>query len=261
MESGVFTEWHFIFIVLGLIGGMLVLFGREETGKKRNILLFLGFFFVVSYLTAILAFSSSARDTIIGLSTIAVAVSAVIALRHNTQLKKDAVARENRDRIERILNEIIQWSNDLFTEISDVNTLTGSREERYNSIAVKLVGINNKGRYIYELTREVFGKSDLPRLLRSLGKTSAITSSSLKYIIGMGFTQLLTSGETRQDEIAEIINNMNIALEKDRKTTEQCKPSTKEVDAIVRGFENDIRLCTMDISALCAQLKASLLNM
>ena len=73
------------------------------------------------------------------------------------QRRQDENDKENRDRKERYLNEIIQWANEVNTRICDIRILTGDqyREDR-NTIWI-LWGLGNNGKYISTTAEYIFG--------------------------------------------------------------------------------------------------------
>ena len=105
-----------LFCIIGLVA---IGYGLVKK-TKREIPLILGFSSIIAIFVYTITVNPDFANSMSALSTIALALFAGVTLFIHFQTMKDARDKENRDRKERSLNEVIGWSQDSLNALSSI---------------------------------------------------------------------------------------------------------------------------------------------
>lgn len=191
--------------------------------------------------------------------TLFLALTMIITLKRNRkennimmQANKD---KEDRDRRERYLNEIIEWANDLNTRIYGIDILGESRSAEERKTIWILAGLGNKGKYILTMAEYIFGNR-LKDSVRTTGSASGIYGESLVYINNRTF-EIVGMPKTKIDSI---VRELDEAIAEDQRNTTSLKISTTKQDIILQKHAESLRDAAITTLNICAEIKADLLT-
>lgn len=190
------------------------------------------------------------------MTTLFLAIQAIRTINESNtreQLERnERLQRENRDRKERYLNEIIQWANDVNTQVYDISILTGDRYNENRNTVWILISLANKSKYIRTIAEYIFG-NPLKDSIKATGKAISIYGASLTYLVERKF-EVLGIPDNERDII---VKELNEAIAEDDSSMGVTSFAMR--DAIKRKFAESMRdkaIITLDI---CAELKDDLL--
>jgi membrane protein implicated in regulation of membrane protease activity len=200
------AEAEIAFIIIGLI---ILLIGLL---KKSAALIIVGVAMFLSLLLYTLISNPNMSYALSAFSTIALALFAGVTIFLSYQARKDASDREKRDRREKLLNEIIEWAE-------DVAKAAISRQTRHPhelwKIKLEYKYQKSKGKYISVIVSSSF--TELSNLLEEINKKldetiictqQAIDDTSVGEALKKFETELTNSVEKILEEAAKIKNKI-----------------------------------------------------
>ncbi len=152
-----------LIIVIGLIA---IGFGLVKK-TKRELPIILSISAIITIFIYTIIVNPSFSSVMSALSTIALALVAGVTLYVHYQTMKDARDRESRDRKERLLNEIIEWAEDIGKSSSenvdpkyvilDSPVMAIASQQEFLQLRKRYQGLNKKSAYMKEAISKVFG--------------------------------------------------------------------------------------------------------
>ena len=115
-------------IVFALLGATLVWFGAR---RKKRYMYTLGTGFFVGAGVAVFVESAQIREILTAAAIVFAAFIAALSIDEARRLRKESVDKDNRDRRERLLNEIIEWARE--SAESTISRRTLSPEELWKA--------------------------------------------------------------------------------------------------------------------------------
>lgn len=171
------------------------------------------------------------------------------------QRRKDEADKENRDRKERYLNEIIQWANDVNTRVYNISILTGDRYNEDRNTLWILGGLHNKGKYIKTTAEYIFG-NPLKDSISDTGQAMSRYAGTIAYFVEREL-KVFAMPDNERDRI---VKELDEAIAEDLRNSKGDIPSFAMEDAIKSECATSMRdkaILTLDI---CVVLKDDLLN-
>ena len=183
-----------------------------------------------------------------------IAILAALTIRENKELRREGRRREEYDRKERYLNEIIEWANDLNTHIYGIDILGETRSTEDRKVIWILAGLGNKGKYILAVAERIFGNR-LKDSIKATGNAAGIYAESLIYINNRTFEII----GMLQTEIDSIVRELDEAIAEDQRNTTSLEISTTKQDIILQKHAESLRDKAITTLSICAEIKADLL--
>lgn len=197
-------------------------------------------------------------DVLVAWGTLLLAVATfsliVNSNKQEKQRRKDEANKNNRDRKERYLNEIIQWANDVNSRLYDIGILTGIRYTEERNILFILAGLGVKGKYIKTIAAYIFG-NPLTDSIKATGNAMGIYAETIRYFVERKF-EISGMPDNERDRL---VKELDEAIAEDHRNSKRAIHNSAKEDAIIQKRAESLRdkaLITLDI---CAALKDDLL--
>ena len=162
--------------------------------------------------------------------------------------------REKRDRRERLLDEIIEWANNVNTQVNDFALLSERFVDTLSNISRMTHGLNNRGRYVKSIAEKVLDNKALKKSISNTGKAIAVYGASLRYFTdGVEGGEFLVMNMTKKQK-ANYTEKLDVALALYKKDG-----NLNEMNILAGKLEESMRDNAIKTLDICVQLKADLL--
>jgi hypothetical protein len=163
-------------VIFALIGASLLWFGIK---RKKRFMYTLGTGFLVGAGVAVFVESAQLREILTAAASVFAVFISALSIDEARRIRKDSLDRENRDRKERLLNEIIEWAIDvakcsLEKDLPDTSRITDMNDAKlhlaHNTqiLARSFQSMRGRNQYISKIV-STFGQ-DLQEATNSLIK-------------------------------------------------------------------------------------------
>jgi len=177
-----------VLVAVGIIAIALFVMG---SWKNRRMLRTLGISLYAGFAVCLFIFWTDFREIIVAFAAVAAVIIAAFSINESRRMRQDSIERENRDRKERLVNEVTEWLRDLESHIFP-KLVAGTSE------------LEDMLQRSPEISRETWF------LLKDLDIASAKADSVVKGIKEAEYYQKLTSklNEELSSSIGAIMNNL-----------------------------------------------------
>ena len=162
MEQRVFESWvAIVIIIVGFIFLIIAAFNK----KQKSIVFGLGFF--ILGLLYMFIRDIEFRNLMLALSSIIALILSYLSFLQSERIRKDTLDKEDRDRKERLLNEIIEWAEDIRKSSSenvdpkyiilDSPVMAIASQQGFLQLQKRYQDLNKKSAYMKEVISKVFG--------------------------------------------------------------------------------------------------------
>ena len=105
-------------VVTFIIGAILLVVGdKVGNKKKKQMLIIVGAAFIASTVISLFINSAEFREILVAFAAVFAAIIAALSIWQSRQIRQDSIEREDRDRKERLINEVTEWLRELENHI------------------------------------------------------------------------------------------------------------------------------------------------
>jgi len=261
--------------VIAFIGVILLVVGMVvENRKSKLILRMLGVAFLMGAGVGLFVMSTQAREILTALAAFAAVIIAAFSINESRRIRQDSIERENRDRKERLVNEVTEWLRELegriFPKIAPIMSGTEDTLRRISSspeIPPKTwLQLENIDRALGEMNAlregikeaEYYQKLTL-KLDKELSRLIEVTANNLKQREQLVFEEAkLPSDYDEKEKESQLIKEL---IENDDRPLEGLNLSDQAV-ATVRLARNThtVRKSILNAVGKAIELKISLIE-
>lgn len=242
-----------VLVILFIVGVLFLWYGNSkgkvfirEIGIGLSVAVIIIFIFVgVGVLS----------DILLPLASVTAAVVAVLSLDLSRRIRKETLEKENRDRKERYLNEIINWANDVNTNFQNLAIFNENPFDTLSNLSRVAMSLSNKGWSMRIIAEKALKNDVLKKSITDTGRAVVRYGESCNYLSkGIEGGEFLMMNITKNQQ-AIYTRELDIALASYKRDI-----NIKDIVTIEGKLAENMRDKAIKTLDMCISLKSELLK-